>query len=107
MSGGEYQERAREELHQSHHAKSKCAAGQRINLPTDSDGADLIREFRKSARAHKEHKGTVRREPHSRAVYLQSSSNTSTRAPRSAGSEPASRRISAFAAANMDTRDVS
>lgn len=49
VSGGEGQERSRNELHQPDEAEIERAAGQRINLPADRHRPDLVAELGEAA----------------------------------------------------------
>jgi hypothetical protein len=50
MTGDENEQRRRDELRQTDHAKGECAIGQRINLPAHGNRADQKREFGKNPR---------------------------------------------------------
>jgi hypothetical protein len=55
VAGDEDQDSGGYELHQTDHAEVKRAPGQRIDLPTDGDRADLGGKFRTGACAEIEH----------------------------------------------------
>ena len=51
MAGKKNQNCSRQKLNQSHHTEIKGAVGQRINLPADSNGGNLVGKTRKATAA--------------------------------------------------------
>jgi len=59
MTGGKGQSRGRNELHKPHQSQIERAVGQRVDLPADGDGADLVAQLGKSAPGEIEHEWTM------------------------------------------------
>jgi hypothetical protein len=62
MARGEHQDRGRNELHKSDQTKICGAVGERIDLPTDRNRADLKTEFREAASREIEKERRVRKQ---------------------------------------------
>lgn len=73
VAGDEHEQCARNELHEAGEAEIEGAAGQRIDLPADSDRGDLIGEFRQGARGDVEQQRRVSRQRDGRGGKCRSS----------------------------------